>query len=386
MKRVRCGIVGFGFIGPHHAEAIRRLGFVDVVAVSSNEVDAARQKAARLGIPKVYETYQEVIADPEVEVVDVVTPTRFHHPVAMAAIRAGKHVIVDKPLAVSRAQALEMRDAARAAGVVNAVTFNYRYNPVVQHARAAVARGAIGAVRLMRGQYLQEWLLYETDYSWRLDPEMSGAAAMVADAGCHWFDLAEYVTGLRVTSVLADLATLIPVRKKPSGGAREAFAAAGDEKTEDYQVVVPDYGAVLLKFSNGARGCFTTSPLCAGHKNDLRLELNGSKASLEWVQERPNELWIGHREQPNQVLLKDPPLLDESVRHYAALPGGHNEAWPDAFKNTMAGVFERILAGGKMTAEEAAVFPTFDAGLRAAAIAEALVESHRRGAWVDVTG
>ena len=230
----------------------------------------------------------------------------------------------------------------------------------------------------------QEWLLRETDFSWRLDPAESGEAAMVADAGCHWFDLVEHITGLRIQSVLADLATLVPVRKRPLG-AREAFSSASAGPVEDYHVGVPDYGAVLLRFNNGARGTFTTSPLCAGRKNDLRLEISGSQASAQWIQERPNELWIGRREEPSQLLLRDPPLLDESARSLAALPGGHNEGWPDAFKNTMAAIFEFIESGRSLQEQDSVAFPTFADGVRAAVIAEAIVASHRDGCvWTDI--
>jgi predicted dehydrogenase len=365
---------------------MRRLGYVDVVAVCSKEPDVARSKAARFGIVNVYDNADQLISDAEIDVVDIVTPTYLHHPIALAALRHGKHVIVDKPLAVSAAQATELVSAARAAGCVNAVTFNYRYNPLVQQARVMIARGDIGEVSLVHGHYMQEWLLYETDFSWRLEPEKSGEAAMVADAGCHWFDLVEHVTGLRVRSVLAELQTTVPVRKRPVGGSREAFAEAGADQAEEYKVRVPDYGAVLLRFDNGARGSFFTSSLCAGHKNDLRFEINGRTASLKWIQEDPNTLWLGKRGEPDRVFTKDPPLLDPSIRHYAALPGGHNEAWPDAFRNVMSNIFEFIASGKDPRTADGVLFPTFEQGHRVAAIAEAIVESARRGGvWTGVT-
>jgi predicted dehydrogenase len=382
LNKVGCGIVGFGFIGPHHAEAMRRIPAAELVAVASMS-EAGREKARRLGVPRVYESHEELIADPDVGLVDVATPTRYHHPVATAAIRAGKHVVVDKPLAVSRGQAEEMLEAATAAGVVHGITFNYRYNAVVQHARAMLRRGDLGELRIVRGHYLQEWLLYDTDYSWRLDPDESGEAAMVADAGCHWFDLVEYVSGARVESVLADLTTLIPVRRRPAGGAVEAFSSAGTTEREDYTVRVPDCGTVLLRFSNGARGTFLTSPLCAGHKNDLRVEFCGSRASLEWGEEQSHQLWIGRRDEPNQILMKDPSLLDASALPYAALPGGHNEAWPDAFRNTLGAIIEHAASGATMRPD--VPFPTFAAGVRAAVIADALVASYRAGGvWTRV--
>ena len=219
-KVIRCGIVGFGFMGPQHAEAIKRLGFVDVAAVCSTTPEVAREKAARLGISKVYANYEDLLDDPDIDVVDIVTPTRLHHPIAMAALSRGKHLIVDKPLASNLEQARQMLDAAAAAGIVHAVTFNYRYHPLVQQARIMVERGDLGAIHLLHGHYLQEWLLYDTDFSWRLDAAESGPAAMVGDAGCHWFDLVEHVTGLRVVSVLAELKTVVSTRRKPLSSRR----------------------------------------------------------------------------------------------------------------------------------------------------------------------
>jgi predicted dehydrogenase len=383
MKRIRAGIAGFGFIGPHHAEAMRRLGFVEVAGICTIDMEETRRKAEQYCVPRQFESYEQMAADPEIDVIDVVTPTYLHHPVAKAAITAGKHVIVDKPLALSSAQARDLMDSAAAAGVVNAVTFNYRFNPMVQQARAMIARGDLGDIHLLHGHYLQEWLVYPTDFNWRVEPEKSGEAAMMADAGCHWFDLVEHMTGLRVDSVLADFSTTIPVRKKPASGAREAFAAATGDDAEDYPVRVPDRGAVLLRFANGARGQFMTSSLCPGHKNDLRVEINGLKASLLWEQEKPNKIWLGKRDEPDRIVTRDPSLVDEKVRRYIALPGGHNEAWPDAFKNLMREIMEFIASGERM--HDRVPFPTFADGYRAARIADAMVASSRAGGmWTKV--
>jgi predicted dehydrogenase len=384
MRQIHCGIIGFGFMGPQHAEAIRRLGFVHIGAICAADPQAARQKAALLGIPRVYEHYEEMLDDPTIEVVDIVTPTRLHRPIALAAIAHGKHVIVDKPLALSLDQAREMRDAALAAGVVNAVTFNYRYHPLVQQARFMARNGDVGPIHLAHGHYLQEWLLKESDFSWRLDPSESGPSAMVGDAGCHWFDLVEHVTGLRITSVLAELRTVIPIRQKPLRP-RQAFAEAGNEETEPYSVTVPDLGAMLLRLNNGGTASFLASPLCAGHKNDLQFTIHGSKLSLSWRQEDPNHLFIGRRGQPDLVLNRDPALLAPEARRYTSLPGGHSEGWPDAFRNTLSSVFEFIAGNGDPRSADTVLYPTFADGCRAAAISDALVRSGAEGGvWVDV--
>jgi predicted dehydrogenase len=385
MKSIRYGIVGAGFVGPHHVEAVRRLGFVDVAAVADASAEIAAKKAAQLHVPKAYGSFEELIADPTIDVVDIATPTWLHHPIAMAALARGKHVIVDKPMAVTAAQAREMRDAARKAGVVNAVTFNYRYHPMVQEARLMIEKGDLGEVRFVHGRYLQEWLLYETDFSWRLEPEKAGQACVIGDAGAHWFDLVHHVTGRRIVSVLADLNTAIKVRKKPLDQWREAFSSAGAGKTEDFPVKVDDLSNLLVRFDNGAVGNFYTSTVCAGHKNDLRLEVNGSKSSVAWKAERPEELWLGRRGQPNATLLKDFETIAPGVRPYAALPAGHNEGWTDAFKNLMRNVLTFIAEGRDPKSADGVSFPRFEEGCHAAAIVDAIVQSHQAGArWTDV--
>lgn len=384
MKRIGMGLVGAGFIGPHHLDAVRRLGFVDVVAIADSSDARARHKAEVLSVPKAYGSYDALVADPDVHVVHNTTPNFLHHPVSMAAIRAGKHVISDKPLAMTSAQARELLDAATAAGVVHAVTFNYRGNPLVQQARTMVAQGDIGPPRFVHGQYLQDWLLYDTDYSWRLEPDKGGESSAMGDIGSHWCDLAQHVTGLRITHVLADLTTVIPRRKRPVGG-RHAFAtASADEVLESVEISVEDLCSVLVRFENGCKGAFTVGQICAGHKNDLVLEVCGGAASLRWHQERQNDLWIGYRDRGNVVLQKDPSLLDPDARRYAHLPGGHQEAWADAFRNVLGDIYEHIAAGRPMS-ERSPAFASFEDGWRANAIIDAVLDSHRNGnVWTKV--
>jgi predicted dehydrogenase len=374
MNTLRVGIIGFGFIGPHHLDAIRRLGFAEVTALATSSAAPARTKATQHFVAKAYGDWRELIADPDIDVVDIATPTHLHARIALAAISAGKHVIVDKPMALTVAEAKMMVAAARRARVVHAVTFNIRYNVMLQHARALIARGDIGDVRFVRGHYLQEWLLHETDYNWRLEPAKAGSLAMVADAGAHWYDLAQHLTRSRITHVLADLSSFIRTRR--AGAGRGA---------KSHRVTVPDLGLVLCRFENGARGQFATGAICAGHKNDLTIEICGGRQSIEWKQERPNELWLGRREEPSAVLLKDPALLDPSVRHYAALPGGHNEAWPDAFRNLMRNILTFIRDGREPGEADEIAFPTFATGLRVAQIVDAIAASAKRGGrWTEV--
>jgi predicted dehydrogenase len=386
MRRVRAGLIGAGFAGPLHVEAVRRLGYVDVVGVAASSAESAEEKARRLGVERAYPSYQEMLADPLIEVVHVCTPNHLHRPVVVAAVASGKHVICDKPLALTAVEAREMRDRAREARVVNAVAFNYRFNALVQQARLMVARGDIGAARFIHGYYLQDWLLYDTDFSWRLESDKGGASSSVGDIGSHWLDTACFVTGLRVERVLASLSTMVMVRKRPAGP-REAFAAAAlGEQSEDYVVTSDDLGSVLLEFEGGARGVLSVGQVCPGHKNDMRVEVSGSLASIQWNQEQTDGLWVGYRDKPNVRLARDPDLLDEPARRYANLPGGHDEGWADAFKNMMSNIYSFVAR--RLDPERDADkidFPTFQDGYRANCVVDAIVRSNvDRSRWTKV--
>jgi predicted dehydrogenase len=380
VKRLGMGIVGAGFVGPHHVDAVRRLGFVDIVAVAGSSEESGRRKAEQLGVRRGYGNYQALIDDPDVQVVHVATPNHLHYAVISAALAKGKHVVSDKPLAATAAESRKLFEQAKLANVVAAVTFNYRGNPLVQQARHAIANGEIGTPTFLHGYYLQDWLLKDTDYSWRLDPEKSGASSALGDIGSHWCDLAQHMTGLRITHVLGDIATVIPKRKRPRV-AREAFqtaASASDLETVDIQV--DDLASVLVRFDNGAKGTFSAGQVCAGHKNDLVLEVCGSKASVCWRQEQQNELWIGRRDKPNEILQKDPSLMDAAVRSYAHLPGGHQEAWADAFCNVIRDIYGTIASG-----QRPEIFATFEDGYRSNCIVEAILESAKEGGiWTKV--
>ena len=385
MKRIGMGIVGAGFVGPHHVDAVRRLGFVDVVAVAGSSEASARAKAEALGAAKAYGSYEALLDDPDVQVVHNATPNYLHYPVNAAAIAKGKHVVSDKPLAMTAAEAKKLLDAANKAGIVHAVTFNYRGNPLVQQARHAIARGDIGKPHFLVGHYLQDWLLKDTDYSWRLEPDKGGASSALGDIGSHWCDLAQHISGLRIREVLGDITTVIPKRKKPRGS-REAFAQGGaDEQVDLVDIKVEDLASVMLRFDNGARGSFSVGQVCAGHKNDLILEICGSKSSLRWRQEHQNELWLGHRDRANEILQKDPSLIDAEVRRYAHLPGGHQESWTDAFANLMRDIYGFIAEGKKATDPHPPAFATFEDGYRANCIVEAILESAKKGSvWTKV--
>ena len=375
------GLVGPGFVGMHHIDAVRRLGFVDVVAIADVDEQLARAKADALGVPMAYGSFEALAADPGVDVVHNTTPNFLHGAVIGAALAHRKHIVSEKPLASSGEEAHALWLAAREAGVVHAVTFNYRGNPMVQQARGMIAAGEAGDVHYVHGGYLQDWLLKPTDFSWRLEPDKGGASSAVADIGSHWCDLAQHITGRRIVSVLADLSTVVPIRYRPRAP-REAFAAAGEERGEPVHIQSEDLATILVRFEGGARGAVSVGQVCAGHKNDLWLEVNGTKASLRWRQEQQNELWIGHRDEANVVMAKDPALLMPAARGYAHLPGGHQEGWPDAFFNLLRDIYAVVQHRSN---RPAAAFSTFEDGYRVACLIDAVLESHRQGGvWTAV--
>jgi predicted dehydrogenase len=370
--RIRMGIVGAGFVGVHHVDAVRRLGFVEIDGVAAGSPESARQKAGMLGARRSFDDWESLVADPGIDVVHIAAPNHLHVPIAAAALSRGKHVVCDKPLAPTAAGAHALWDAARGSDRVAAVTFNYRGSALVQHARVLIAEGEAGPLHYVHGAYLQDWLLKPTDFSWRLEPDKGGESSAMADIGSHWCDLIEHVTHLRIEAVLADLSTVVARRQRGPDG--EAFVVRGE-----------DLATVLIRFAGGARGCVSIGQVCAGHKNDLWFEASGQKASLRWHQERQNELWIGRREGGATVLPNDPVQLAPAARSYARLPGGHQEGWSDAFFNVIRDIYTVIAAGPGARVPLPRTFATFEDGYRAASIVDAVLDSHRRGGvWVGV--
>jgi len=385
MKRIGMGIVGLGFAGGLHIDAVRRLGFVDVVGVAGSNPASAKKKASAYNIPKAYGSYEELVADPDIQVIHNTSQNNVHLPVNLAAISKGKHLICDKPLAMNSAEARQVRDAAIHAGIVHAVVFNYRGNPLVQQARVLISQGELGPIHFVQGAYLQDWLVESTDYSWRLEPEKGGASIALADIGSHWCDLAQHITGLRIEAVLADLATVVKLRQRPTA-ARETFqAASAAEAREEFRVKGDDLASVLIRFDNGAKGSLSVGQVCPGHKNDLWVEANGQKCSLRWDQERQNALWFGYRHQANRILPKDPSQLHPTVQRYAHLPGGHQEGWSDALLNVLGDIYTHLLNKNQSHAGLPPAVATFEDGYRANCIVDTMLESYAAGGvWKKV--
>lgn len=381
MTKIKAGIIGTGFIGPAHVEALRRIGFVDVAAVAERGDDLAKAKAEQMSIPKAYGDYRKMLADPEIQVVHNCTPNHLHFAINKEILAARKHIISEKPLAMTSAESRELVRLAKDAQVVNAINFNYRYMPLVQHARQMCQDAAdVGRIYAVHGSYLQDWLLLANDWNWRLVPELSGESRAVADVGSHWCDLVQFITGMKIMRVMADLVTIHPVRKRPKV---EVETYAGKvlrpEDLEDVKINTEDYGSILLEFDSGAHGSLTVNQCAAGRKNRLYVEIDGEKCAISWNQERPNELWVGRRNGPNQTVLKDPSLLYPVAREYAHYPGGHNEGYPDGPKNLFRNVYGHI-AGTRAGGD----FSTFVDGHNEIAICDAVLKSSRERRWVDV--
>jgi predicted dehydrogenase len=383
LKNLKMGLVGPGFVAAQHIEAVRRLGGVEVVAVAGSSHEAARRRADEWHIDRAYGDYRELIADADIDVVHNTTPNHLHLEVSLAALAARKHVISDKPLSDSAEHSRVLWEAARRSGVAHVVTFNYRGNPLVQEARAMVSRGDLGSLCYIHGQYLQDWLADERVYSWRLDPARGGASSALRDIGSHWCDLAEHVTGLRIESVLADLDTVVASREvsRAAGG---TFSRTTARTRRRVRIRSEDLATVLLRFHGGAKGCVAIGQVLPGHKNDLQLEVSGRKASVRWLQERQNELWVGRVDGPSLTVDKDPSRLSPQAARYAHLPAGHQEAWADAFRNVIADAYQWIWDGGRPKARPEAL-PTFADGYRSDLLVEAMLASHAAGGvWQKV--
>ena len=371
-------VIGVGFVGRAHVEALRRLG-VPVCGVLDGSPERSEAVRAELRLPRAYRTLDEICGDTKVDVVHVCTPNHLHSAQVSALLRAGKHVMCEKPVAMNTRESAALIELAREHKRVGGVNYNLRYYPLCQEARALIARGAIGEPRLIHGKFLQDWLFYPTDWNWRLETELGGDLRAVADIGTHWLDAAQWLTGRRIVEVCGDLATIIPTRQRPKGRV-ETFQSAAGIATEPVKISTDDYASVLLRFEAGLRGVMTVSQISAGRKASLTFEVNGSEASLAFDSESPNVLWIGHRKKANQELMKDPSLMTPEARGYSAYPGGHTEGYPDTFMQLFKDFYAYIEKGGDAQPE----FPTFQTGHDELALCEAIAQSSRGRKWVGI--
>ena len=381
MQKINVGVVGTGFIGPAHIEALRRLPNVEVVALCEVNQELARQKADSLGIERAY-TFDELLRQDDIQAIHICTPNFLHYSQSKAALEAGKHVICEKPLAKDLAEAEELVQLAAKTGLVNAVHFNLRYYPLARQMKVMREKGDLGEVYSIIGSYLQDWLFYETDYNWRLEPDKSGDSRAIADIGSHLMDIIEYITGLKTVAVMADFNTIHKTRKKPLKPV-ETYSGKmlQPEDYADVPINTEDHANVLLRFDNGNRGVITVSQVSAGRKNQMKLEIAGSKKTFAWNSEAPNEMWVGNRDGYNQTLTDDPSLVYAEARSVISFPGGHNEGFPDTSKQMFKEVYAAIEAGAQ---PENPTYPTFADGYRELLICEKILESNRKQAWVEV--
>jgi predicted dehydrogenase len=380
MKVWKTAVLGTGFMGRVHLEAIRRLGNVEVVALASLEEDVARRLAAQFSVGRVELDYRKVLEDPAIEAVHVCTPNAQHFPMAHEALRAGKHVVCEKPLATSVEDARTLVAAAAQAKRRDCLNHNLRSYPLVQQMRRLCEAGELGEILVVQGTYSQDWLLYDTDWNWRVDAAEGGASRCMADIGSHWFDMAEHITGQRVSSLCSDMQTFHKTRKRPKGPV-ETFAGklSHPDEYDEVAITTEDYGGVIFRMGGRARGAMTASQVSAGRKNRLAIEVYGTKGGVAWDQEKPNELWLGNRNSNNQLLVKDPSLLLPGAQPYADLPGGHAEGYGDTFKQ----VFRRFY-GSLENLDAEVQYPRFRDGLRQLTILQAALNSQKSRGWVDV--
>jgi predicted dehydrogenase len=376
---IGAAVIGTGFIGTVHVEALRRIG-VNVLGVLGSSPERGAARADALGVPKAYASLDDLLADSAVDVVHVTSPNDLHVSQAAAALRAGKHVVCEKPLAMTAQESASLVELAARTGLVNATNFNIRYYPLNQHARALVADGGLGDVRLVTGRYFQDWLLLQSDWNWRLEPDRGGALRAVGDIGSHWLDLMTFVTGQHVASVMADLATFISTRQEPTGPV-ETFSTDRSSETVERDIATEDTATILLRFDGGARGAVSISQISPGRKNSLVYEIDGSDGAWAWDSERPDEAWIGHRERPNEILIRNPALMNDAGQAAAALPGGHVEGFFDTFCAHFRAVYADVVAGRPSSSPG---YPTFADGHDEMLVGDAIARSAREGRWVDV--
>ena len=374
---IGAAVVGTGFIGVVHVEALRRLG-VQVHGVVGSSRERAAVRSGEAGLPPAYPSFQAMLDDPRVELVHITSPNHLHHEQAKAALEAAKHVVCEKPLAMTSRQSAELVQLAEASGLVHAVNFNIRFYPVLQHARGLIEENGLSAVRLVSGHYLQDWLLLDTDWNWRLEPELGGELRAVADIGSHWMDLTSFLTGKRITAVMADLATFIQTRRQPVGPV-QTFATDRSVRTVEREIHTEDCATILLRYEGGTRGSVTVSQVSPGRKNSLVFEIDGAESAAGWNSERPEELWIGHRGRPNEVILRDPAIMNAAGGKASYLPGGHAQGFADTFKALYAAVYGAVAAG-----KPGDGYPTFADGHDEMLVCEAVARSARESRWVEV--
>ena len=379
MKKLKVGVIGIGFVGAAHIEALRRLGYVDVVAVAHRS--GGKAKAEEYFVPNGYDDYREMIDKEELDAVHICTPNNTHHEMAMYAMKKGIAVLLEKPATMTVAEAEELHAYAKEHKIVNCLNHNLRMNTQVQQMRAMVKNGEVGEVFSITGGYIQDWLFFDSDWSWRLVPELSGTTRAFSDIGTHWIDMVEHITGLKAVEVLAEFGNMHPVRKKPTKPvASFAGMALRPEDYEEAKIETEDWCSILFRFDNGAVGSMNASQVTAGRKNQQIISITGTKCSLHWENEDSQELWIGRRETFNQKATKDPSTLSEEARSVTGYPGGHVEGYPDTMKAQFDKFYRALMANDTSKQD----FADFEDGVREMILCDKVYESAQKRAWVQI--
>lgn len=383
MGKIRAGVIGMGFVGVCHIDAVRRVGNAELVAVADVNYELARKKADEYNIPKCYMTIDELLQDKDIDVVHNCTPNFLHKEINEKIIRAGKHIFSEKPLGMDTSESSAMLELLKEyPNTIHGVNFNYRMNPLVQDIRYKIKKGEIGAPKLVHGSYLQDWLLFDTDYNWRIESEISGPSRCIADIGSHWMDMVQHLLNAKIIEVCGDLVITHPVRKKPKSQV-EAFAANTSTEFEEKEVKTEDYGAVLFKMDNGVHGVFYVSEVSAGRKCHFNFEINGSKSSMYWNQEMADQMWLGYKDQNNCQVIRNPLFMEPEARQYTYMAAGHPEGWNDALKNNLYS-FYKFIGEGKDSKKDPCDFATFDEAHYIMKLTEAILKSNQTRQWVKV--
>lgn len=373
MPPLGIAIVGTGMIGAVHRRAALLAG-ATVRGVAASSPQRAQQAAQAWGVPRAYRDIEDVVSDPQVQVVHICTPNHLHRPMAQAALEAGKHVICEKPLATTLQDAEALAALAASSGRVATVPFVYRYHPVVREARARIAQGELGPLHLIHGSYLQDWLLDPASNNWRVDPALGGASRVFADIGSHWCDLVEWVSGERFAEVSASFATVIAERGAVTGQSFSTPAAGGALQA----VASEDVAAAMFRTGAGTLASLTVSQVSAGRRNRLWFEMDGAHASVAFDQEDPERLWIGRPDQREETFVRGPGAGSAEQRRLSTLPAGHAQGYAQCFEAFVADTYAAI------DGEQPDGLPTFDDGLRSARIVDHVIASARSRAWTAI--
>ncbi len=373
MSKLGIAVVGTGMIGAVHRRAALLAG-AEVRGVAASSPQRAQEVAQAWNVAHAYRDIEEVVSDPQVQVVHVCTPNHLHRAMAQAALEAGKHVICEKPLATTLEDAQALAALAARTGLVATVPFVYRYHPVVREARARIAQGELGPLHLIHGSYLQDWLLDPASNNWRVDPSLGGTSRVFADIGSHWCDLVEWVSGERFAEVSAAFATVIAERGAVTGQSFTTPAAGGTT----HAVSSEDVATAMLRTSAGTLASLTVSQVSAGRHNRLWFEIDGARASVAFNQEDAERLWIGRPDQREDSFVRGPGAGSAEQRRLSILPAGHAQGYGNCFEAFVADTY-RAIAG-----EQPEGLPTFDDGLRSARIVTRVIASARSRAWTAI--